>query len=159
MGNTEKLSVLFVAALVSVAAILASLYNGTVPDWGPIGELLTEFVSGTGAAAAAFVVVQRVKAWRPDFSGTPLFVFHLVLACVLGPLSYVGLVALNLTEVTERGALVVAGVTFATGKAVYQLYKEHSPVEKERQLKLTASEPGVTVLKEGEEVTPVEVRP
>lgn len=133
MGNTEKLAALFVAALVALAGIAAASFSGEAPDWGPVGELLTELASGAGAGAAAFVAVERIKVWWPQWSGERLFWTHLVLAVGLGPLAYAGLVALNLTEVTSRGAMLVAGAAFTTGKIVFEQYKK-SPKEKARQL-------------------------
>lgn len=133
MPNTEKMAALFVAALMGAAAIIAAIYAGEQPDWGPIGELLTELSSGVGAGVAAFVIIERVKSWKPHFGGDPLFYTHMALAVLLGPLAYIGLVALNLTEVTQRGAVMVAGAAFLTGKTVFQQYKK-SPKEQERQL-------------------------
>jgi hypothetical protein len=151
--GTEKLAALFVGALIAAAGILAAIYAGEQPDWGPIGELLTELASGAGAGAAAFVVVERIKTWWPQWSGERLFWTHLGLAVVLGPLAYGGLVWLNLTEVTSRGAMLVAGAAFTTGKIVYQKYK-NSPKEQARQL-VKAVETVKTAQAEGQIDAPV----
>lgn len=153
MGGTEKIAALFVAALIAVAGIVAAVYAGETPDWGPVGALLTEISSGVGAGAAAFVIIERVKAWWPQWSGDRLFYTHLTLAVLLGPLAYAGLVALNLTEVTSRGAMMVAGASFATGKIVFQQYKK-SPAEKARQLEKAVETVKVAQV-EGKVSTPV----
>lgn len=135
MGNGEKLAGLVSVALISLAALLAAIYNGQPPNWGPTGDVLIELAFGAGAAvAAAFFIVQRTKAAFPNFGGTALFVYHLALAVLLGPLAYVGLVALNLTDVSERGAIMVATTAVAGGKAVWEAYKNTSPKEKVRQV-------------------------
>lgn len=127
MGNTEKLSLMFTAFVLGLAGVLVAVYQGGQPDWGPLGDLLTELTTAAGAGTASFVIMQHVKKAMPGASSKALFLTHLAIVAIMAPAAWLGLVALNLTELTERGAIVVAGVAFAAAKLVYQQYKDAHP--------------------------------
>jgi hypothetical protein len=132
MGKSEKLGALFIAAIISLGGILVALYQGTPREWGAVGDLLAELITSGGAGTAVYISTQRLKQWKPNLSSNFHFWFSMVLSLLLAPAAWLALVALSLTELSERGAIMAVGAAISTAKVIYQQHKEGAKKALER---------------------------
>lgn len=124
MGQTEKMAALVGSALLGLIGVAAAFYAGDKPDWAPVAELLWELLSAGAAGALSFPIMEQIKNLAPQMSKLAQSYVHVFIATILGPLAWFGLIALDLTEVSPRGAMMVAAVAFGTGKQIWAHYKD-----------------------------------
>lgn len=125
MGMTAKMATLVGTALLGLVGVAAAFYAGDRPDWAPVAALLWELITAGAAGALSFPIMEKLKSLSFMANANKLVqsYVHVGIATVLGPLAWVGLIALDLTEVSPRGAMMVAAVAFGTGKQIWQHYK------------------------------------
>jgi hypothetical protein len=129
MKIDDRLKTKMGAALLGLLMLLVAWYTGEQPDWQPVSDLLVEFTAAGVTGVVTFPVMQWLKGknnqtWVGKLDSLYQSYIHIVMATLLSVGAYVALVELGITEVSQRGAAMMALATVATGKQVWQHYKK-----------------------------------
>src|SRR4028118_658249 len=120
MGQAERLAKLFIVVLLSLAGIATAIYQGGSPDLQPIAQLLTELVTAGSAGIVVRYLVDKLKARFPGISPLSRYWVAMALSASISPAAYLGLVALRLTELTEKGAIMAVTAAFVTATTIHK---------------------------------------